>query len=129
MGVVVGSEIFLAEQQLFMVFAFIVRQSYLQGGPDGKEVRRAGVYCPSQSETGASCILCCRWMDTVTKGKYSSQFAGQNVLARLGQYLSLRDLKFISQNSQRKKPGMVGYICKPEEAETGRSPRFIDQAA
>lgn len=44
MGDVVGSEIFLAEQQLFMVFAFIVRQSYLQGRPDGKEARRAGGY-------------------------------------------------------------------------------------
>lgn len=35
---------FLAEQQLFMVFTFIVRQSYLQGRPDGKEARRAGGY-------------------------------------------------------------------------------------
>lgn len=39
---VVGSEIFLAEQQLFMVFTFVVRQSYLQGRSNGKEARRAG---------------------------------------------------------------------------------------
>lgn len=39
---VVGSEIFLAEQQLFMVFTFAVRQSYLQGRPTGKEAGRAG---------------------------------------------------------------------------------------